>query len=87
MSATQTPVRVTSVLGIDLEDVLRGLHEATSGIEAPELSGLLDAAGVAFDREVLDAAAYEIRHDVAQLLVGAVKRRMPWEWPDAKHQP
>jgi hypothetical protein len=61
-----------------------GLQEAISGIEVPQLSGLPDdqPSRIAFDREVLDVAATEIRHSVAQLLVDAVERRLPWEWPE-----
>jgi hypothetical protein len=80
---TMTPITVTGLHGIDLEDVERGLRDATSGIVAEPLEGLPDdhPAGIAFDRDVLDAAVHEVRREVAQLLLDAVERRLPWEWP------
>ena len=83
MATTWTRERVTisSVERVDLEDIQGGLDEATCGILV-DLDLLPDGhpASIAWDRDVLDAAAAEVREEVARLLREAIERRLPWTW-------
>jgi hypothetical protein len=99
MSATSSPIVVSRMPAVaDSPAAMRKLRDGLASVVAelgiPELRRVRSDekwqdASVAFQRYVVDAVAEEIAPQVANLLRGAIARRLPWTWqpepPRASH--